>query len=82
MYVAMSALYFVVTGVQFWGTSYMALVLKAPLPIVNATFVLCAASGPTLGVFFGGWIIDRRGGYKGMRQRVTAIQTCLCLGNE
>jgi hypothetical protein len=49
----MAALYFTVTGVQFWGTSYMLIILHAPLPVVNGLFILCAASGPTLGVFAG-----------------------------
>ena len=49
----MAALYFTVTGVQYWGTSYMLIILHAPLPVVNGLFILCAASGPTLGVFAG-----------------------------
>eukprot|EP01041_Mallomonas_annulata_P002576 gene2576-5027_t len=77
---AMAALYFVVTGVQFWGTSYMALVLDAPMPLVHTTFVICAASGPTLGVFFGGWLVDRFGGYAGIKQRVISLRICFILG--
>lgn len=49
----MAALYFTVTGVQYWGTSYMLVTLRAPLPLVNGLFIVCAATGPTLGVFAG-----------------------------
>lgn len=49
----MAALYFTVTGVQYWGTSYMLVTLHAPLPLVNGLFIVCAATGPTLGVFAG-----------------------------
>lgn len=77
---AMAALYFTVTGVQFWGTSYLLLALGAPRPLVNSLFIACAASAPTSGVFFGGWAIDRCGGYKGATQRVVALELCLIFG--
>ena len=76
----MSALYFTVTGVQFWGTKYLTVALRAPLPLVSALFILCAATGPTLGVFFGGWIVDASGGYKGAHQRVIALELCATFG--
>ena len=99
----MSALYFTVTGVQFWGTKYLSVALKSPLPLVNLLFILCAATGPTLGmcdigvlkavlyfcsidfvcstgVFFGGWIVDMNGGYKGSHQRVVALELCATFG--
>jgi len=77
---AMSALYFTVTGVQFWGTKYLTVALHAPLPLVSTLFILCAATGPTLGVFFGGWVVDRLGGYKGAHQRVVALELCATFG--
>lgn len=76
----MTALYFSVTGVQFWGTKYLAIALRAPLPLVNLLFIVCAATGPTLGVFFGGWIVDKMGGYKGAHQRVVALELCATFG--
>ena len=77
---AMAALYFTVTGVQYWGTSYMRVTLHAPLPLVNALFILCAATGPTSGVFAGGWVVDLCGGYKGAMQRVKALEVCCIFG--
>ena len=53
----MAALYFTVTGVQYWGTSYMLVTLHAPLVLVNGLFIVCAATGPTLGVFAGNFYL-------------------------
>jgi MFS transporter, Spinster family, sphingosine-1-phosphate transporter len=77
---ALSSLYFVVTGIQFWGTSYMLVALSAPRSVVNTMFVLCAGTGPTLGVFYGGWIIDKMGGYVGSKQRVISLKICFVTG--
>jgi len=77
---AMSSLYFTVTGVQYWGTSYMTVALGAPVELVNTMFILCAATGPTFGVFFGGWCVDKRGGYKGHEARVRALEMCSTFG--
>ena len=43
-------------------------------------FVLTAITSPTLGVFFGGWIIDRLGGYKGKKQRSKSLSICCIFG--
>ena len=78
----MAALYFTVTGVQYWGTSYMTVALGAPLPLVHFLFVVCAATGPTAGVFFGGWCVDLVGGYRGAKQRVVAMELCSIFGQS
>lgn len=80
MMAAMAALYFTVTGVQYWGTSYMLAVLKTPPSTVHALFIITAATGPTSGVFFGGWAVDSLGGYRGARQRVVALELCCLFG--
>ena len=46
---AVTALYFTVTGVQYWGTKYLSIALNAPMPLVNSLFIICAATGPTSG---------------------------------
>lgn len=58
----------------------MLLVLSTPQSYVNIMFVLCAGTGPTLGVFFGGYIIDKMGGYIGNKQRTISLRICLCTG--
>jgi MFS family permease len=45
--------------------------------MVNISFIVCAGTGPTLGVIFGGWLIDRTGGYKDIPK---TLKTCLLLG--
>jgi len=81
MVMAISALYFVVTGIQFWGTSYLLLSLGGSRMTVNIMFMVTAASAPTLGVFFGATIIDHIGGYKGARQQIKTLQVILCFGS-
>eukprot|EP01050_Picozoa_sp_SAG11_P013621 SAG11_NODE_1604_length_4596_cov_22.286636_3_plen_782_part_00 len=66
---ALSGLYFVVTGIQYWVTDYLTLpIAEGGMGIDQGTVVISFAvsslTGPTAGVFFGGWIIDRQGGYK------------------
>ncbi|XRA96588.1 MFS domain-containing protein [Pycnococcus provasolii] len=88
MYVSLvatlSSLYFVVTGIQFWITDY----LTAPRPDgmgialakVVAAFSATSATAPILGVVFGGFFIDRLGGYRGHYQRLRAMRACACFG--
>ena len=77
---ALASLYFVVTGVQFWGTAYLQSVLHGSQYQASMLFITCSATGPTLGVFFGGILIDRIGGYKGRKQRMKTMTTCAYLG--
>jgi len=72
----MASLYFVVTGIQFWGTAFLRVVLQAPLPLVNILFLVSASTGPTLGVVFGGFAVDLLGGYRGPKQRVRSLEMC------
>ena len=66
---ALSGLYFVVTGIQYWVTDYLTLpVAEGGMGMDQGLVVICfsvlSLTGPTAGVFFGGWIIDKQGGYK------------------
>ena len=66
---SLSGLYFVVTGIQFWVTDYMTTPVSEggigiDAGLVVLSFSLSSLTGPTAGVFFGGWYIDRMGGYK------------------
>ncbi|CAH0490903.1 unnamed protein product [Peronospora farinosa] len=76
----LTTVYFVVTGVQYWSTIYMIKSLHASKYLVNALFVVVSGTGPILGVFFGGWLIDRSGGYIGVEQRARALGICMSLG--
>ncbi|OQR87715.1 Major Facilitator Superfamily (MFS) [Achlya hypogyna] len=76
----LSAIYFVVTGVQFWCTIYLQKNFHTSVVIVNGLYVLVAGTGPILGVFFGGALIDRAGGYIGTAARAKALGYCVGLG--
>lgn len=76
----LTAVYFVVTGVQYWSTIFMIKSLHASKYLVNGLFVLVAGTGPVFGVFFGGWLIDRFGGYIGVEQRAKSLGICMVLG--
>jgi hypothetical protein len=77
--------YFVVIGVQFWGTSYMIATMKA-LPfdaMVMYSFITVTA--PLSGLISSGYFMDRLGGYK-KENRVVVVQTilissaiCICI---
>ena len=77
---AMTCLYFTVTGIQYWGTKYLIVSLNAPFLLVNVLFIICAATGPTSGVFFGGYFIDSFGGFKGSKQRILSLEICSIFG--
>eukprot|EP00943_MAST-04B_sp_MAST-4B-sp1_P009720 g9720.t1 len=61
----LSSLYFVVTSVQFWATDYL---INGPQRYPEKTVMLCfivtSATGPIFGVLFGGWAVDKIGGYR------------------
>jgi hypothetical protein len=99
----LSALFFVVTGIQFWVTPYLVLgmfrlffshALKGSSPCSNdgcggcigwlsdlgenvgyvgLAFIFASATGPTVGVLFGGYVVDRAGGYQGRTQALTYV---------
>jgi MFS transporter, Spinster family, sphingosine-1-phosphate transporter len=79
---ALSGLYFIVTGIQFWATIYMVEKVGADPLTVKTGFVLTSITGPLIGVFFGGWLIDRLGGYKddSGQSGVVALKVCSYLG--
>lgn len=76
----LSALFFVVAGVQFWTTLYLATNTNDSLYTIHLAYLLVSGTGPILGVFFGGWLIDQFGGYAGMYQRSEALRVCMVLG--
>ena len=79
---ALSGLYFIVTGIQFWATIYMVEKVGANPLTVKTGFVLTSITGPLIGVFFGGWLIDKLGGYKddSGQSGVVALKVCSYLG--
>jgi len=60
---ALTSLYFIVTGIQFWISDYMRSVLKMEKEIVFISYAFLTLSAPVTGVIVGGIITDKRGGY-------------------
>jgi hypothetical protein len=84
---ALSGLYFVVTGIQFWVTDYLTMPVEEggmgqEQGLVVMCFSICSLTGPTTGVFFGGWVIDRQGGYKDEtgKAAMDTLRTCSYFG--
>eukprot|EP00743_Colponemidia_sp_Colp-15_P005798 GILK01006233.1.p1 GENE.GILK01006233.1~~GILK01006233.1.p1 ORF type:complete len:526 (-),score=55.22 GILK01006233.1:108-1685(-) len=77
MTLALCALYFVVTGIQYWITKYMITVLGADRLLVILSFAITCITAPSVGVFVGGALTDRFGGYKGDNLS-TAVKICMC----
>eukprot|EP00744_Colponema_vietnamica_P005024 GILI01007410.1.p1 GENE.GILI01007410.1~~GILI01007410.1.p1 ORF type:complete len:579 (+),score=197.95 GILI01007410.1:84-1820(+) len=74
---SLCSLFFVVTGIQFWITEYLLRFIVHDKPVVLAVFAAVAATGPTVGVFMGGFIVDRMGGYKGAKGTLVALKCCV-----
>ncbi len=60
-------LLFIITGIQFWITDYMIEILKVDKSKVYVTFAIVCITAPTLGVIFGGYLIEKLGGYTDRR---------------
>jgi hypothetical protein len=73
---ALSALYFVVTGIQFWATRYLLVVIGADYGTIVVSFALVTVTAPVVGVVFGGWVIDQKGGYQGDQGMATTTKYC------
>jgi hypothetical protein len=76
----LSALFFVVSGIQFWITPYLTQVLHTDLTVVVLAFSVTSATAPIMGVLFGGWWVDRLGGYKGVRGVNVAAKSAAMFG--
>lgn len=68
--------FFVVFGLQFWGTLYMITILEEDSSTAMYTYVAITVTAPFFGVLIGGTISDKLGGYKG-NQVLTALKLCL-----
>jgi len=60
---AISGLYFIVTGIQYWITVYMITVLGATAEVAAIYFVFLCFTGPIIGCITGGIVTQYFGGY-------------------
>jgi sugar phosphate permease len=84
---ALSGVYFCVTGMQYWITDYMTQPreqggIGAEPELVVLCFSIASLTAPTGGVLIGGYIIDRQGGYEDASGAAAArtLRTCAVFG--
>lgn len=80
---ALSGLYFVVTGIQYWLPSYMHNVLGGKEDLVAWYFAALSFTGPVSGVIVGGIVTQAYGGYntkKGQMIQIYAGMASLIAG--
>lgn len=61
---ALGFLTFTVEGIRYWVVLYRTEVFRDDLSTVVASFTVVSSTAPILGMFFGGGVIDRAGGYR------------------
>ncbi|CDW83082.1 major facilitator superfamily [Stylonychia lemnae] len=71
--IALSILFFVITGIQFWVSDYLQVILNVDAQTVFVYFSFTCITGPTIGVIVGGVIIHRQGGYKSPKALRTVV---------
>lgn len=72
-------MYFIVTGIQFWMTSYLIDILHYDSVTVMIVFSTVSITAPMGGVLMGGIFADRYGGYKG-KSALRALKLCFAFG--
>jgi len=77
---SLCALYFVVTGIQFWTTEFLIAIYEVPRHVVVGAFAGTAATAPTLGVVLGGVSIDCVGGYRTKAGTIRTLFACCIYG--
>ena len=63
MALALSTLYFIITGIQYWISDYLQLVLKVPTDEVYYVFAFICLTAPFMGIILGGFVFSSIGGY-------------------
>jgi len=80
MCLALTVLYFVLTGVQFWFSDYLITVMNVNKGTVFTMFGAVSITGPVLGVVVGGYVTTALGGYNSEKALYTTLGlSCFCL---
>lgn len=75
---SLSSLFFVVTGLQFWVSDYMRIVLHMPQHVVFKAYLVISLSAPLIGVMVGGIVLHHVGGYDGANAlKVATVEALL-----
>ena len=62
--------FFVVIGIQFWGTSYMIITMDTSPHNAMIIYSFITITSPILGVITSGFLLDHFGGYKGKNKAI------------
>ena len=73
MCLALTVLYFVITGIQFWMSDYFITQLKTPKTLVFILFGIVSITGPVGGVIVGGKIVSLLGGYNSRKSLIVIL---------
>jgi hypothetical protein len=76
----LASLFFVLTGIQFWITSYLTTTMDASYRLVLGSFTAISATAPVAGLLLGGSLIDWQGGYHGNEGRARTAKMCTYFG--
>ncbi|KAI9918865.1 hypothetical protein PsorP6_011936 [Peronosclerospora sorghi] len=64
------------------STLYLETNTKDSMNEIHVAYLLISGTGPIMGVFFGGWLIDQFGGYSGAYHQMQALRVCMVLGGS
>ena len=75
--------FFVVIGIQFWGTSYMIITMNTSPHNAMIIYSFITITAPILGVITSGFLLDHFGGYrgtnKGVALKMMLVNSILCV---
>ena len=79
---ALTFLYFIITGIQYWVSDYLITELKVEQEVVFVTFSIISITGPVLGVVIGGNVTTFLGGYNSKKSlQICLVVALMCLGS-
>ena len=70
---ALSGLYYIVTGITYWVTDYLISELSLKPAIVQITFGIISLTGPVAGIIVGGNVAAYLGGFKSKKSLYVAL---------
>jgi len=68
----LSGLYFIITGIQYWMSNYLQVVLLVPADEVYYYYSITCLTAPFAGVILGGFVFSLLGGYNDSRSYLLA----------
>jgi sugar phosphate permease len=79
---ALTFLYYVITGIQYWVSNYLITELRQDEKVVFISFAIISITGPVLGVVVGGNVTTQLGGYNSKRAlQLCIVASLLCLAS-